>query len=253
MERSCEELRQALPVYLEGGMKEHDASFFEEQINNCPEIAAEVKLYQQLESDLSQHGNLEVPMATDEFFYSKLEEGAKVREVNFGWWHIAAGIALLLIGGLVGSQFAAGSGDETDIANLRRDVIEMKQLMVSAMLEEHSAMDRIKAVSYTDDMEMPDLEVINVLVKSLKLDKSPNVRIAAANALEKWNELPVVRAELVRAMDFQEDPIVQITLINMLINIGEKSAIKPFRKIVDDEAIEELVRKQAQIGIEVLI
>ncbi|MEL7148880.1 MAG: HEAT repeat domain-containing protein, partial [Bacteroidota bacterium] len=92
-----------------------------------------------------------------------------------------------------------------------------------------------------------------VLVNALNTDKSPNVRIAAANALEKWQNSEYVRSELVNAMEFQNNPIVQITLINMLINMGEKSAIKPFRKIAEDEKVEQLVREQAQIGIEVLI
>ena len=141
----------------------------------------------------------------------------------------------------------------SDITALQQDVRYMKQLLVTAMLEEQSANDRIKAVSFTEDISQPDVAIIEVLVKSLNTDKSPNVRIAAASALEKWQNNELVRAELVRSMDHQEDPIVQITLINMLINMNEKSAIKPFRKIAEDEEIEQLVRDQARIGIEVLI
>lgn len=253
MENRCDDLMNKLPEYLEGSLKPNEVNEFEQQISDCPEILKEIESHRLLEGLLINHEGLPVPESTDEFFYNHLDKAREKKNNTFQLWQMAAAVALLLVGGLIGAKIASGVDKESDIITLKEDVKQMKQMLVSAMLEEHSAMDRIKAVSYTEEMISPDLGVINVLVKSLTSDKSPNVRIAAANALEKWNSVPVVRAELVKAMEYQNEPIVQITLINILINMGEKDAVKPFRKIVEDESIEEIVRKQAQIGIEVLI
>lgn len=234
-------------------MSPEEAREFEAQIAHCPEILKEVESYRMLEDLLGEEEGLPVPGSADEFFYNQLEKEGRPKHFVMSWQQVAAAIALLIIGGVIGAGISSGDNQEADIVSLKEDIMQMKQMLVAAMLEEHSAMDRIKAVSFTEDMVQPDKEVIDVLVKSLTSDKSPNVRIAAANALEKWNEVPLVRAELVKAMEFQHDPIVQITLINILIGMGEKGAVKPFRKLIEDESVEELVRKQAQIGLEVLI
>ncbi|MEL6559286.1 MAG: HEAT repeat domain-containing protein [Bacteroidota bacterium] len=253
MKHNCETLKERLSAYLEAGMSVEEAKEFGALIAHCPEILKEVESYRMLEGLLSEEEGLPVPDGADEFFYHQLEKESRPKHFALSWQQIAAAIALLIIGGIIGAGISSGDNQDADIISLKDDIRQMKQMLVSAMLEEHSAMDRIKAVSFTEEMVQPDIEVINVLVKSLTSDKSPNVRIAAANALEKWNEVPVVRAELVKAMEFQRDPIVQITLINILISMGEKGAVKPFRKLVEDESVEELVRKQAQIGLEVLI
>ncbi len=249
----CESLKEQLPQYLEGSLEPAEAKKFEDQMSHCPTILEEVESYRKLEKLLEEERGIPVPESSDELFYDYLENASSKKKEGFQWWQMAAAVALLLVGGLIGANISFGGEDSEDIITLKEDVRQMKQMLVSAMLEEQSAMDRIKAVSYTEEMEQPDIDIINVLVNSLTTDKSPNVRLAAANALKKWDAVPLVRAELVKAMGFQRDPIVQITLINILINMGEKGAIKPFMKIVEDKSVEELVRKQAQIGIEVLI
>lgn len=253
MKHNCETLKEQLPEYLEAGMSPEDAKDFEQQIAHCSEVLKEVESYRLLEGLLYEDEGLPVPGSSDELFYDHLEKISRPVRFIIGWQQIAAAVALLIIGGAIGSQISSGNQEEADIVSLKEDIEQMKQMLVSAMLEEHSAMDRIKAVSFTEEMIQPDIEVINVLVKSLTSDKSPNVRIAAANALGKWSDVPLVRAELVKSMEFQQDPVVQVTMINILISIGEKGAVKPFRKLVEDESVEELVRKQAQIGLEVLI
>ena len=216
---------ERLPEYLEGVLTAGEAKEFEEQNSNFPEILKEVESYRMLEDFLGEDEGLPVPESADVFFYDQLEKAISTNKPVYQWSQMAAANAMLMVGGLIGSKIASSGDEDSDIISLKEDVRQMKQMLVSAMLEEQSAMDRIKAVSYTEEMVLPDIDVISVLVKSLTTDKSPNVRIAAANALEKWDSIPVVRAELVKAMEFQDDPIVQITLINILINMGEKEAI----------------------------
>jgi hypothetical protein len=62
-----------------------------------------------------------------------------------------------------------------------------------------------------------------------------------------------VRAELVRSLEFQTEPIVQISLINMMVELEEKSAVNKLKSLIDNEATLPEVKKQAQLGIEVLI
>ena len=252
MNQKCEELKALAADYVEGWLDEEQTRQFEQDLANCPEVKEEVRQLTLLQEEFNNAKGLAVPVSSDAQFYHMLENSNKP-STPANWMYVAASIALLLIGGVLGAWISRAGGEGDQMMALQQDVQYMKQLLMTAMLEEQSANDRIKAVSFAEDIYQPDVEVIKVLVNSLNTDRSPNVRIAAANALEKWQENALVRSELVRSMEYQHDPIVQITLINMLIGMKEKSAIKSFKKVAEDEKTEQLVRDQALIGIEVLI
>ena len=73
-----------------------------------------------------------------------------------------------------------------ELKQLHSEVSDLKKATMFTMLKEESSSDRIQAVRYVEDLDNPDQNVIEVLIKTLNNDKNVNVRMAAAYALSKF-------------------------------------------------------------------
>jgi HEAT repeat protein len=121
------------------------------------------------------------------------------------------------------------------------------------MLRGSSSSDRIQAVGYAEALDIPDQNVIDVLFKTLNTDKNINVRMAAAYALSKFADQHAITDSLVKSLPLQQDPILQITLINILAERNEKSALRPIQEIIANKNTLQEVRIVAQNSLRTLI
>jgi patatin-like phospholipase/acyl hydrolase len=175
---------------------------------------------------------------------------------NSGRYRIAAGITLLICGTFIGMLTRGGlnsSYTSNELKQLHSEISDLKKATMFTMLKEESSSDRIQAVSYVADLDTPDDNVIEVLVKTLNHDKNVNVRMAAAYALSKFAGQRAVCDSLVRSLETQNDPIVQVTLINILMERKEKGALIPIQKIIANKSTLKEVRAVAENSLRVLI
>jgi hypothetical protein len=176
---------------------------------------------------------------------------------KFTWpLRIAAGFILLLVGFAAG-QFMNGNGEEyastQQVAALEQEVQQMKKaLMNTGNFRVSSAGERISAVNISSQLpagEDPDDQITDILLHTLNNDRSVNVRMAAADALFRFRQVPRIKAGLINSLGGQQDPLVQITLIEILVEIKAKSAINEMQKLLVDSETEEVVRKRLEAGI----
>jgi hypothetical protein len=153
----------------------------------------------------------------------------RVIRLSWGWawrqafrccWSGFLAAWLLLRGGAP----AAPTGD---MVALQQEVKEMKQLVMLSLLENQSASERIRAVSYAEALPGLDPAVREALIRTLDGDQNLNVRLAAAEALGRFPDSEEVRQALVGALERQPDPMLQITLIHLLVNMEEKEPPVP--------------------------
>ena len=171
-------------------------------------------------------------------------------------FRIAAGVALLIAGSLLGSLITSGvknAESKNDLAQLKSEVDLLKRTAMFAMLKEGSSSYRIQAVNYADDLRNPDENVIAVLLETLNHDKNVNVRMAAAYALEKFSDQKSVSDSLIKSLALQVDPILQVTLINILVEKRDKRAIGPMQMIISNSNTLKEVKDVAEKGIKVLL
>jgi HEAT repeat protein len=114
------------------------------------------------------------------------------------------------------------------------------------MIDDESASQRIKAVSYAEDMSSPNQQVIDVLVNTLNRDKNVNVRLAALYSLQRFADRRAVRDSLVNSLRNQTEPIIQVVLINLLAEKRDTRAIKPIQDIMTDKKTLKEVKEAAQ-------
>jgi hypothetical protein len=148
--------------------------------------------------------------------------------------------ALLLVGFLLGRYLP---GPE------REELRAMRELLTLSLLNQQSASERLAGVSWSRNLQQPDAKVLGALVQALESDPDVNVRLAAVDALSRYSTQSLVKDQLVNALGRQTSPMVQIALIDLLVELGEKRSADTLRRLANDEKTNQYVRQRAEWGL----
>lgn len=165
---------------------------------------------------------------------------------------------ILLAIGLLGGYYLHRP-EQTAIAynrqidSLAMQVSEMKQVMMLSLLQDPSASQRIRAVSYTEEISNVDMKVINALLTTLNEDPNVNVRLATLEVLTKLAGEPIVREGLVRSINQQDSPIMQTAIADVMVKLQEKSAVDPLQKLLNKKNLNNMVKSKIEKSIQILI
>ncbi len=162
---------------------------------------------------------------------------------------IAAGFSLLVVGVLAGWMIGNQGTGDADVAALRQDVNEMKQLVALAQLRKESASERIMATYEFKKMDSASDEILDALINTFKNDDNTNVKNAAAEALFKFGNHDKVRKAFINGLTRQRDPLLQIKLIDMLVGLNEKRALPKLQEVMQEEGQMKVVKQKAAQGI----
>lgn len=167
---------------------------------------------------------------------------------------IAAGIILLLVGFSAGLLINQKDGIPLEqVAALQQEINQMKTALVYGGNDQLSASERISAVKLSDRIPQStsglDREITEILIYTMNNDQNINVREAAAEALFRFRNEAQIRTALVNSLSKQQDPLMQMTLINMLVELKEKSAINEMKKLLMDSDTREVVKTRLEVGI----
>jgi len=205
-------------------------------INKSAQFEPSVKLKKDFDELLKEEIKQQKPAGKTIFFSPVL-------------FRAAAAIALVLSGVAIGFWINKNQQREGEIAALKQQMEEMKMTMLSKLDNQQSASQRIIAVAQVMEMEKPDDEIVKALIKTMNEDSNTNVRLAAMDALSKFHQEPLVRRELINALGKQKDPMVQIALIQLLVQMKEKGVVNDLKKIVDDAGSMKAVKDEAYSGL----
>jgi hypothetical protein len=142
-----------------------------------------------------------------------------------------------------------GNQTASELNTLREEVNSLKSKMIFYMAKQSSPIDKIQAVTYVEKMKSPDDKLIETLFNLMNFDKSINVRSAAFNALSKFKRNSVVRKYLVESLEIQDEPSIQVSIINLLISMKDKNAIEPLNKLSENEKADKNVKYEASLAL----
>lgn len=206
-------------------------------------------------------------------FYALLEEEknsaasvrvsvARARRTSVWRWVLAplAGAALVVGGFFAGRHAAApapgpvvaqaDAASRRELEELRRKVDTMGQLVGYSLLQQQQrpTNDRLRGVltSALRADENPDDRVINELISALALDPSVNVRLRALDGLFPHADREVVRAGVLASLPREENPIVQVSMIDFLATARDAEARPALEKLVLNEGADVSVRTAAR-------
>jgi hypothetical protein len=173
------------------------------------------------------------------------------QKTSFAWLPVSVAAALLIglgLGYAVSSQ--KGSRESTEIAQLRGEVNGMRELVALSLLRQQSASERLRGVSWANQVESSDGQVLAALLDSVNHDPNVNVRLAAADALRTFAMTSAARTEIARAIIPQSAPLVQIALIDLVVDLKDSAAVTELKQVAGNGSLNPSVRERAAWAVE---
>ena len=155
---------------------------------------------------------------------------------------VAWALPALVLGVLLGTRMPGSEpkGGTPEITELRQEVRSLSRMVTLSLLQQESASERLKGVSYGRSTGPTDERVLNALLAAVKEDPNENVRLAAIDALAGVVERPRVQQTLAESLPRQESPMVQIALVDLL---AEAPGARPLlSRAAEDPEIDPTVR-----------
>jgi hypothetical protein len=170
----------------------------------------------------------------DEMFQRSLEGKSAARDM-----------ALDDAGDAIGTTGATGN-DSDRVAALVAQNSMLQQTVAVSMLESGSPAKRMQGIEYTAAIDQPDAELIDALGSTLRNDKSVTVRLATAEALNRYGSLPTVRQTIIDALLTEKDPLVQLQLIDLLMDVHDAETLKALRSLEQSDKTDAIVRQRVE-------
>lgn len=283
LDPACAELRPWLPELADGQPLPPEAAHLAVHLPGCPACRAELAELRLLFSDLDALPAEVPPLELRDNFLAMLEEEkAKLATASpsglsaqrggqplapqplstkhqalstNNWLRIAASVALVAIGAVLGLLLRGGQPAATvATATEQPQAPTLSMRLAAARQQPATASQRLQLVSQAPAAVVePNDPAVLTLIHTLDTDPNPNVRLAACEALVRLRSDPRVGPALVEALPLQTDPNVQITLIEALVTLREKRAVPELEQLSQQPQVLPAVRQQAASGLGQLI
>ncbi len=253
-----EKLESLLIDYIDGRLGPDDKALVEAELQK-PEVQLLRAQLQQVLKAMDESEELQPKSRMKQQFEAMLKaemdsqrkaaEGGRQVFFNPVVLRAAAGVVLVMVGIGIGYWINQTQQQQKELAEIKREMEATKSMMMAMLDNQQSASQRLVGVSVAYKMEQADDEIVTALVKTMNEDGNTNVRLAALEALGKFQRLPHVRQALIEALGKQTDPVVQIELIRILVDMKGKEVIDELQKITTDEQALPAVKDEAHAGI----
>jgi len=135
---------------------------------------------------------------------------------------------------------------QQELADLRKKVDSMTQLVGYSLLQQQPAGERLKGVLAAQHLNGESDEVITKLINTLALDPSTNVRLSALEALYQHADKDVVRAGVLASLSREQNPLVQVSMIDFLVAARDREAASTLQDLARSDKVDRSVRDAAQ-------
>lgn len=270
----CKDYREQFTSFLTDSLQEQERRELVSHLESCAdcreELEEEKKIWQ-LMGEIPQPEPSGTMQAGFQAMLSEYKQAMQAKEHPSGGWmdrlreflslqvqpHLAYSLLLLAIG-LIGGYYlhrpeTSATAYNQQIDSLASQVSEMKQVMMLSLLQDPSASQRIRAVSYTEEISNVDMKVISALFTTLNGDPNVNVRLATLDVLTKLAGEPKVREGLVRSINQQDSPIMQTAIADVMVKLQEKSAVDSLQKLLNKKNLNKMVKSKIEKSIQILI
>lgn len=263
----CKKIKNLLIDFVDKKLDKEQTDLVKVHLKSCKPCANELEELLVLMTDLNNIKDEKPPAKLRTDFLQMVESeklkqtttkapnvqkqyAASFRRIN-PFLQIAAGFTILISGVIIG-LIAKNPGSSDQIANLQSEITGLKQMVILSKLDQQSPTTRIQAVSYMSEIQDVDPEITAALVRTMNTDDNINVRMAAITALSRYTDNDMVRNSLIESLAIQDDPFIQITLINMMIQLNEKRASNYLEQIIKSEHTNKTVKTMANKGLNIL-
>ncbi len=267
---TCDFAHQQLAAYLAHELPAAAHAALEAHVASCPACQAELLATQRVWHAL---GRLPVPEPSARLrpeFYAMLaafEAAPAPTHSGAGLWQwlrafplprpaLRLAYSLSLLGLGMGAGYwlhtppRPTEADQPQVAALAAQVGQLRQVLLLTLLENSSATERLRAVSYTKELPTPTTRVVSALLSTLNQDANVNVRLATLEALAPLAHDPAVRLGLVHALPHQTSPLVQVALADLMAQLQERRSVPPLRALLQRADLDATVKNKLEQTIQ---
>ncbi len=260
----CEDIKELFIEYIDGTLDVKGSRKVDEHLSSCEECRTELDAMKSVWLELD---DLETEQVSDNL---KKTIDNMIDSYNLGmnntkketcymsvsgwlesWWprgpviQASVSVAVLVIGLLAGLSIGERTRSKTEIFQLKTDMSQLRQVVMSSLLDQASVTERIRGLTMTSRLKNEDKEFYSTLLLLLNSDSDVNVRLAAVNALANFVDNEYVRHELVKSLGLQSSPLVQASLIDLLAPTKESSLSSELIRMINDPGINKYVKERA--------
>lgn len=263
-EMSCEYTKGRLTEWLNNNLEKNEQMEVNRHLAECVSCQEEFAADRQIWDSMAKIRIPEPREAMRTNFYTMLDEFKEAEKVaaRFSFqsmmesirgfvlpqWTVQVGFSLLLVGlgWVIGNRTSRAKVDavayQQKIEALAGQVQDMKSTMMLSLLENPSATERLRAVSYTSEITEADDRVLEALFTTLNNDPNVNVRLVTLEALTQYAGNASVREGLVKSLALQDSPMVQVALADVMVKLQEKRSVKALKTLLQKEDLNDLVK-----------
>ncbi len=270
---SCDVIQRQLVDYLQQELPAAEQAALAAHLATCPDCQAELHATQRVWLALDHVAVPEPSARLRPRFYAMLATFQKPTPAAatyslralWQWVHalplprpavrLAYSLGLLSVGALGGYGLHPASppaAEQQQVATLAAQVGDLRQVLLLTLIENPSATERLRAVSYTKELPGPTARVVNALLSTLNQDPNVNVRLATLDALAPLAHDPAVRLGLVHALVRQTSPLVQVALADVMAQLQEQRSVPPLRELLRQADLDATVKSKIEQTIQVL-
>lgn len=253
------EVKQLMQLYQTGQLNHEEWQRLERAIEQGWVDIDHITVLSKLNDGIQHIGEENAPPATKLKITAMIEKEQslmnKERIVISKEWFIRTVLAAaaLFTGLIIGVVLRPAGTPIQDVASLRNEMVSLKETVLLTLLEKETVTDRLRAVSYSYELDQSSRTVIQALLATLNEDNNINVRLAAVEALQRYGTESWVRIQLVKSITIQESPLVQVALAECMVALKEKSSIQELEKLVNDKETPEAVKNKLKGCIQQII
>lgn len=251
---NCENIKIYLPEFIDGKLDLTKAEKIKTHLEECESCK---KIYTELHSFINLTDSfpvIETPDGMKEEFLAlaEIDKNSQKKKIFFPLWIKIAAIVVFAFGTFLSGYFTGSKGNETKL--YQAELGKMQQEVLLANLRQLSGPQKIQAVYDTKMLDQPANNLIDALVYTMNSDNNDNVRLAAINALSGMMEKNEnIKTELINSLSVQENPLLQISLIQVLTEFGVKESKEVIESISNDENTNQNVKTYAKDMIKTII
>jgi len=258
----CEDTPARIAAHLAGSLGEAESRELESHIASCPACGYELEHASQLWQML---GEIPADAPDSRTMRARLDaeiaaalrtEPRASRGRRAGAWlrypplmhpllQGCAALLILLVGIEIGRGIRPAESPSPGLGELTHEVHDLRQMVTLSLLQEPSASERLKGVTWSSQLDRPGDEVVSALIDTLMHDPNVNVRLASIDALKRFARRDLVRRTALDALETQPSPLVQMALIDFVVETRERAAVGTLQRLSRDSTVNKAVRMRA--------
>jgi hypothetical protein len=254
----CSHARELMAAYWQRELTVEDTALLRSHLESCPECSAEMNALGGLWERLADLPAPEPSQALDARWHetinaliSSQSRPRRAWSLATLWprnpaWGVALAAACLLIGVIAGMNMPR---QNPEIVRLREEVSSTREMVALSLLEQGSATERLRGVSYSGRLENIQPDVLTALTRAVAHDPSVNVRLAAIDALSKASGRPEVLRSLAQSLPAQDSPMVQAAVIDYLVDARDRQAVTTLQQLAAQPDLNPAVLERARYAV----